>query len=94
MSNEFFGVPRRVSVLPRDMAQDLQAAMERIAHEVRGDNPMAYADGERWRFKVNMVEMTGTVRGDSIRSDGGQWYFMATRHRNPVWPNARNWPGC
>ena len=32
MSNEFSSVPYRVKVLPDDIAQDLQAAAERIAH--------------------------------------------------------------
>ena len=76
MSNTFFGTPVLVGVLPADMAQDLQAAAERIAHEVRGDNPMAYADGERWRFSVNTVVMTGTVRGEYMRTDDGRWFLL------------------
>ena len=76
MSNQFFGVVETVTILPADMAQDLQAAAERIAHEVRGNNPMAYADGERWRFSVNTVEMVGVVRGDYMRSDDGRWFLL------------------
>ena len=44
--------------------------------DVRANNPMAYADGERWRFSVNTVEMTGTVRGDYMRTDDGRWFLL------------------
>ena len=76
MSNWFFGSIQTVNVLPSDLAHGLQAGVERIAHEVRGDNPMAHAEGERWRFKVNTVEMVGVVRGDYMRSDDGRWFLL------------------